>query len=384
MKFFSSRLALTCCLLFTATSFAQVTIAPLTTFGGGDGWLAPLEGGQTFLTTGSTERGIAYSPTTNHLYLASRAVGNTVRILDAVTGLETGTLNTTGIAGGTFALNKIVTGADGVIYAANLRTGATLTQTYKVYRWLTEVDSPTAIFDFLPNGESRLGDDLDAIGSGAATRLATGYNVSGTATTVPGINSYAIIDPTASAATPTAPSYNNVIFPGTPPNTGDFRLGIAFLNAGSTGGTLVGTQGANLTAARLSDYTNADGSGDANGSISGSLTFQSTTERFLDYTTVAGVNLLATVDSATNAVRLYDMANPLVPAFLASANNTTAFVANANAAGDARFGAVNGNTVTLYAMNTNNGIQAFLVTVPEPSAAALLAFGAVTLLRRRR
>lgn len=376
-------LALSCALLCAKTSFAQVTVAPLATFGGGDGWLAPAE--NAFLTTASTERGLAYSTTSDHLYLVSRSVGVSVRILDSVTGAETGTLDVTGITGGTFALSKIVTGGDGLIYASNLRTG-TGPATYKIYSWANEAAVPVNIFDVIPDATApRIGDDLDAIGSGAGTRLVAGY---GTSPTAANSNGYVVINPTASAPTPTTPSFNNVTFPEpSPPGTsdGDFRLGITYLQGGISGGRVLGTQGTTTSASRLTDYT--DGTGSTPGTLLGSLTLQATTERIFDYATVGGTNLLATLETATSAIRLYDMADPLAPVFLTTANNTTGTTnSNTNFAGDIQFGEIglDPNTITLYAMNTNNGIQAFLVTVPEPSTAALLGLGTIALLHRRR
>src|SRR5437870_793272 len=73
---------------------AQVSMTPLATFGTA-GWLAP--GSSPFLTTGNTERGLAFNPTTGHLLLVSRAGGNNIRILDATTGADLGALNTTGL-----------------------------------------------------------------------------------------------------------------------------------------------------------------------------------------------------------------------------------------------------------------------------------------------
>jgi hypothetical protein len=101
---------------------------------------------------------------------------------------------------------------------------------------------------------------------------------------------------------------------------------------------------------------------------------------------VGGINLFATVDTGTNQVRLYDLTNPTAPVFLTLGNNTTGTpVANANFAGDVRFGEIVGNTATLYALNTNNGIQAFTITVvPEPSTVSLLGFAAGGLAFRRR
>src|SRR3954467_12357591 len=104
-------------LVFPAISQAAV-IASLATFGGGDGWLAPGEGGYTFLGAVNNERGLAYG--NGHVYLVSRTGGNNVRILDSTTGADLGGLNVTGISGGTFAVNMAGASSDGSIYVANL------------------------------------------------------------------------------------------------------------------------------------------------------------------------------------------------------------------------------------------------------------------------
>src|SRR6266403_1033145 len=77
-------------------------IAPLATFGGGDGWLAPGEGGYTFLGTANNERGMAFG--NGHVYLVNHNAGNNIRILDPLTGADLGALNNTGIRGGTFGV----------------------------------------------------------------------------------------------------------------------------------------------------------------------------------------------------------------------------------------------------------------------------------------
>jgi hypothetical protein len=41
-------------LVGVASASAQVTISPLSSFGGGDGWLAPGEGGYSFLGTANS------------------------------------------------------------------------------------------------------------------------------------------------------------------------------------------------------------------------------------------------------------------------------------------------------------------------------------------
>src|SRR6266567_4376942 len=92
-------------LLLTLPAPGASILAPLSSFGGGDGWLAPGEGGYTFLGTANNERGIAFG--NGHVYLVSRNGGNFIRILDPLTGADLGSLNNTGISGGTFAVNNI-------------------------------------------------------------------------------------------------------------------------------------------------------------------------------------------------------------------------------------------------------------------------------------
>src|SRR5436190_2251882 len=122
-------------LVFPFGSRAAI-ITPLSTFGGGDGWLAPGEGGYTFLGTGSLERGLAYG--NGHVYLVSRTGGSNVRILDSLTGTDLGGLNTTGLSGGTFVVNMAGASADGSIYVGNLTTLMSGTSPYKIYRWVNE------------------------------------------------------------------------------------------------------------------------------------------------------------------------------------------------------------------------------------------------------
>jgi hypothetical protein len=396
MRFAQSFPALCAAVMLTAAASAQITLSPLTTFGGGDGWLNAA-GDSPYLGTGNLERGIAYSPVNNHLYLVSRLAGGPfVRVLDGTTGADLGSLNTSGVTGGTFPLNKVVVDpGTGTIYATNLRTG-TNDPGFRMYRWDTEASSPTMIFDFMPDATNpRIGDNLDLIGTGANAQIVAGYNA---VTTAANSNGYLVINPTASALSPTLPAFNNVTFPeggvgGTA--DGDFRLGITFLAASDAdSGVVLGTPGSSATAARLTNYGGAlDDRTSISGTLIGNVGLSVLTERAFDYISFAGMGLLATVDTLTGGnslVRLYDASNPSAPVLLTSLSNTTgASNANANSGGDIRFGAMgvdanNLPTVTLYAMNTNNGIQAFVVSVPEPSAVAMLGIGVIGACVRRR
>ena len=350
---------------------AQITISPLTTFGGGDGWFKPGEGGYTYLTTGATERGLGFG--NGHLYLVSRASGNQIRILDPLTGADLGALNNTGITGGTFAVNTIGVGGDGVIYVNNLTTDSTASP-LKVYSWATE--GSVAAVAYSGNAGlagSRAGDSLTAIGSGASTRLAVGY---GAAPAVAGNNSYTIVDPTASTATAVA-------ITGAPvPAAGAFRLGIAFTDASH----VIGSQGSSL-------YNYTSFSGAAGLSISAPAIPDpagATADRLMAVTVLNGLTLLAMQSTGDSHVSLYDVSNPSTPIWLASGNNTDITrAANTGATGQLAWGNVTdlGNGIlqqNLYAMGTSQGIQAFIVQVPEPGSFAIAALGLGAFMAMRR
>ena len=360
------RLICTLVVVVASPASAQLTLVPLVGFGGTDGWLSPAEGAP-YLTTGATERSIAYNPVTKNLYLASRAsVGGDaihIRVLNSATGVDTGVeLDDSIITGGTFALNAVGTGSDGAIYAANLISSAT-PPPFKVYRWENETAVPTVAFSGVLTG--RIGDTFDVIGGGLSARIVAGEsNSAGTGTR----NSYLALS-TADGSNFTG---GLVAFPGVPPNPGDFRLGITFLDSD----TVLGVQGGANNPLRLTDYNAAA----LTGTLLASPTTTVNVERGFDYAVVGGVPLLATMETNTNVVRIYDMTDPATPVFLASANNAGVFVPGVTAgAGTSqlRWGEITGNSATLYASNTNNGIQAFVVTIPEPSSAVLVALAGV-------
>ncbi len=359
----------------TSSAWSQLSINALSTFGGGDGWLTPAEYG--FLSTGNNERGLAVG--NGHLYLASRAQGLSIRILDLLTGSEAqqAELDTTAvdefgspiITGGDFALNMIAVGGDGVIYAANLASTATDARRFKVYRWATESALPSVAFSGVPLA-TRMGDSFDAVGSGASTRLVAGF---GNLPDVPGNNGYTIIDPND----PEMDGFTNIGFAAGTTAAGDFRLGITFANPDQVIGA------PNGITVRYTHFAGTQGTVDA------TLTL-ATAVRPMDFAVIAGIPLLATIETGgaatANTVHVYDLSDPANPREVATANNTTtgAPVANINGTGQVKWGPTNGLTATLYAMNSNNGIQAFTLTVPEPSSAALLAIAAAGFACRHR
>jgi hypothetical protein len=259
---------------------------------------------------------------------------------------------------------------DGVIYACDLVPNTSTAQ-FNVYKWATEASRPTNAYWGTPIAGGRVGDTLDAIGSGSSTLLVVGF---GQTPVVAGNNGYAMIDPITA-------KHTQVTFAGTPPNAGDFRLGITFTDSSH----VLGTQGSqNLR------YTSFSGS---TGTLLGTGTLTTGSQRAMDYTVLGGLPLLASIDTVDSKVRLYDATDPLNLVYINTVTTQSGTLPNVNGTGSVAWGASFLDAGSdhwkayLYAMNSNNGIQAFIVEVPEPSTAGLAVLGGLLLvvwMARRR
>ncbi len=326
------------------------TLSALSTFGGGDGWLSPAEAPGS-LGGANLQRGMTYNSSNNHVYVADRNGGTFVRILDGDTGALLGSLNTTGITGGTFPINQIDVAADGAIYVSNLSTSATAN--FKVYRWANEGAIPTVAFD-APSGLPRTGDTFAVRGSGAGTQLiASGSGSVG----------FKLL------STSDGLTFSNAGTFGTSAPAGAFRLGLDFMSSSRA----IGLQTGGII--RDADFSGGAANSNSVNSIGEApLAFDQVTK------------LLATVDINSNGVRLYsgsDLSVLTSSGFMQLANNTSAFVSNGNGTGDLKFGKGPSGDLRLYALNTNNGIQAFQVMIPEPTSLALLGLSFASLLIKR-
>ena len=354
--------------LISSSASAQ-SISAFASFGGGDGWLAPSEGGITYLTTGDTQRGMAYG--NGHLYLVNRNLGNSIVRLDGTTGADLGSpLSLSGVTGGTFVINKIAVASDGKVYVGNLATAMSAGAPYKVYAWANDAATPTTAFSGNTLTGARMGDStLGVSGTGSSTRLYSGFAAS---PAIAGNNGYAVIDPTAATST-------TVGFVGTPPAAGDFRLGLTV----GPSGQVWGNQGS-LT---LRETSFSGASGTLLGTASG---LTSIAERPMSFATINGLPVVATISTGDSTVRIYDASNPLSLALMLTKNNTSgALTSNGNGTGDVAWGDSFSNgdgtsTATLYTLSSNQGIQAFTVIIPEPAtfSLAVLGLGAFGLRRK--
>lgn len=110
-----------------------------------------------------------------NVLIASRVnSSNTVYRLNPATGAEvTPALPNAGYTGGgTFVINKVQVADDGVIYVCNL---AAATSTFNIYRHATETSASTISYTEV-GAAARLGDDMDAFGSGNGTKLLVGQS----------------------------------------------------------------------------------------------------------------------------------------------------------------------------------------------------------------
>lgn len=317
-------------------------------------------GTEAFLGTANNERSLAYNPVNDHVYVVSRATTPlTVNILSGANGSSLGTLDITGITGGTFALSAIGVGSDGAIYAANLTT-ASSTSPFKIYRWANEAAQPTVAYSGNPATTSqRFGDNFAVRGSGNDTRIIA---ASGTPPTGSTANVLAVFS-TANATAFT--SKEVVVQTGTSFASGDMRLGLDF----AAGNSVYGKQAGAL---RRISYDLETGVG----TVEASYTLGSATAT-PGPLGVKGDKLVAYAYSATagtaQRVNLYDLStlstsevnNPSDTEILGTSN------ANSNGVGAVDF---NADGTKVFVLAPNNGVAAYAITpVPEPHEYALVA-----------
>lgn len=366
-----------------ASSATAGTLTPLASFGA-NGWRAPRAilvgdaagsnngtnynylGDGTLGSSANLERSFAYNPATGNLVLVSRSpAGNGIRILNGTTGADQGplALGSGVISGGTFTTNCVAVGPSGSIYVSNLAAGVA-TSAFKVYNWTGEAAAaPTTFFSSTNPGGTvgnfRLGDSL-AISKDGST-LAAGYQNNSTSVGV----GYLTINTTTAVATARStftPAVNN-----------SFRIGLTF---GASATDVLGKQTSDSL--RITEYL-------TNTSAIASLT--SAGEGPIAHVTIAGVPYLAALDVNNSLVRVYDISTPTAPNLVASGTTTSGtLVGNGNASGSVQWGAIDdaNQTATLYAMSSNQGIQAFTFVVPAPASGGLLVLAGIAAARRRR
>jgi hypothetical protein len=311
------------------------------------------------------QRGLAYNPITGNLLLVNRTGGLSVRVLDALTGADEGLLNTTGIAGGTFALNQVAVAGDGAIYAANLVTSSA-TSPFRVYRWADEGAVPALVYSG-PLVAGRWGDNMDIRGAGNTTQILFGEGGTGVG------DHLALLRTADNGATFTATTMTVTgLEAGETRGAVTFGAGDSFFTKDARGTTL------RFGAFNLTTATAA---------VTASAGLPAGLSGFGPLDAAPALNLLAAIQLNTTAnpqtvphdLYLFDVSDPANPVALDHEPFVNPGVQNARAAGAVDFG----NNNLVFALDANNGVRAYSV-VPEPSACALLAAGVALLLWARR
>ena len=306
------------------------------------------------LSSGSDggNRGIAYSPVSNQVFVAYRAGGSNlpVMVFDGTAGTWlSGASGVNGSLG--LNLDQIGCGDDGTLYGCPLNTGVTGTSAFKLYSWTNWNTAPYLCFSNSAsdpivtaiNGTRRIGDSLAVRGSGTNTLIIAG---------VPTTGAFVLFSTTDGVNFTSTVLTNSAI--GALPNV----FGICFY----TNNTFLIKASGNCT---LLQYpTNfASQSSPVTATVLGSAALSGTTgDSSLSYST-AGQLLGATSQSSgsTGPVTLYSLTN-----FPTAANNvaSTSFACtsgnNGNETGGTALGGT-GKTNWLYAMGTDNGLHAYQI-----------------------
>lgn len=306
-------------------------------------WSIP-GGGREYITTGNTERGVAYNAVNNHVLVVSRTSDVGLHVLDGDSGEKLWQMNleTSIVAGsnpGGFRLNMVGVAEDGVVYAANLDTGGSL---YSIYRW--ENDSaeafPSIAWTGDPIGGQRVGDTFTVRGSGVNTQILISARNSATVvvfTTFDGFN-----------FVPNAMEIGGAA-------AGQLGLGVAF----GAGNTLWGKVGGQQLIRASFDI------GTASATLLNS--YESVPLGSGPIAVSTSSNLLAVVTFENpDQVRLFDISDLEAGPVLVDQDFFASDNGNVNGTGSAAFG-----RDRLYALNTNNGLLALKLgagsTPPSPA-----------------
>lgn len=185
-------------------------------------WNLPV-GSRAYLTTGNTERGLAFNPVSERLLLVGRAGSPQVYALNPDTGADLHTLNLGSgiIFGGTYHLQLVGAADDGAVYVCNLTLNSSIDE-FRLYRWANDNSGtmPTVAFSGNPDSTNpqRWGDSMDVRGAGAGTQILIASRQ--------GTNAVVFTTANGTAFTPNPVNVSSV-------TGGAFGLGVAF-GAGNT------------------------------------------------------------------------------------------------------------------------------------------------------
>jgi hypothetical protein len=297
------------------------------------------------------ERGMSYDPVTGDLLLVAQAPTNNVVVLNSTNGAEKYFMNLTGIPAGAAGANTIGVGDDGAVYVANATTNAAA-NFYTINRWNdhnaeTAPDS-TPLFSGDPGASGptglRWGDVIAVRGSGVQTEILT----------APGANTNVVclftMDSSQTFFLP-----NLIYITNAPPTNSFAQFGIAF--GPGTNTFWAKTLNRQLMLVQFDLASGAGGiiSTAPTSVVPGGFRFISTdsAQKWMG-------GIMSVASGLPDNVRLYDISNYtnnpiLTDQEINTTTNQSSFL-NGVGTGATAFG---GNY--LFALDSNNGIRAFLI-----------------------
>jgi hypothetical protein len=320
-------------LAFSAPAFSQTTVLWQKT--------AAASSLPSWFATNNTQRNLAYADIggNGHLYVTKAGGLSPIMILDASTGDSIGTLNETGISGGTFDLDDIESSTNGVIFAGNLTINAK-TSPFKVYEWTSESATPKAVISY-SDSSYRLGDHFTVTGSTVDNSVAVWV----AATNGSAVVKFTTTD-NGATFTPTVIKLDSVI--GSVPKVAPLPNGDFFISSGGKG---------------IEEF---DSTGKFIGSVAsmpsslGSMAYISGGSPAKSY--VFGYDYTNTVGAPPQYVQVTDITKGITSADSVSATPILGTTLNANGTGDIAVTDDGDGTVTMYVLSTNNGIGAYKFT----------------------
>ena len=292
--------------------------------------------------TGNTERGFAYGNVAGNerIYVVTRNGSLSIKVLNADDGTEVGSLNTTGISGGTFTLTDVEVSDDGVIFGMNLTTDAA--GIVKIYKWVDEQNAPVVVFENNFGAiAKRIGDNFKVVGKANDNSVKIWF--------VDQTNKKVYVLGTSDGAN-TFVIENTITLPS---NSIDNMSTVYPIDAQSF---VMNGNGKNVT--------KWDMNGNLLGTIPGSQV--GTGSNAILYYEINSMPYIATFQHGTTTenARIVMVGNNFDRALTYVSTNSMYQNNNPNGTGDVDIRFNNDGTQTIYVLSTNNGIGAYKISYP--------------------
>ena len=305
-------------------------------------------------------RGMCYGIMSNIVVVNNKGT-HVIETYDGNTGLSNGVINSSGLSGGNFTLNKIGFGSDGIFYGANLETTVTgAGSAYTLYQWTNLSTAPNVAYSSLAGDAvvtslsgKRIGDTWAITGGGTNTKVLAG---------VGSTNAFVLLS-TSDGVTFT-PTVLTIPFAQLPAPSGGVQFGFAFY----TNNTFLLTPNG-LSSVYLVQYPTNFASL-TSPVIANIIATNAIAGIYLDLSYSPASGLLATHPNAALPINLYSLPsnNFAALALLGTTNLSfpTTSGTNGNETGDIALGGT-GFSNAIYTFDTSAGIQA--TTISFASAA---------------